>query len=71
MSGTVNMTFTVNDKGAPIIKIIHDKNSQDIAEKLMAVFLKGGKSNSNNLALEAGLEFSDGKAEYTIKVLGT
>ena len=65
------MVFTINDKGAPIIRITHDKNSPELEEKLLGLFLKSIKSNNNTLTMEVGKEFHDGKVEHEIKVLGT
>ncbi len=71
MSQEVNLKFTINDKGAPVIKVTHDKNSDDISQKLLGVFFKAVKSNNNQLSVEVGKEFADGQVEYEIKVLGS
>lgn len=67
----VKLVFTVNEKGAPVIRVIHDKESDAIEQKLLGLFIKNVKSNNNNLTLDMVKEFSDGPIQYELKVLGT
>ena len=67
----VEVKFTVTDKGAPIFKVIYDKNSESVEQKLLGVLLKNAKSNNWQLVVEPKDSFSDGKENFEIKVLGT
>ena len=67
----VTLTFTINERGAPVIKVTHNKNADSVEQKLLGLLLKNAKSNSNQLVVEKCKEFSDGLDEYELKVLGT
>lgn len=67
----VTFTFTINEKGAPVIRVIHDKESDGIKQKLLGLLLKNAKSNSNQIVMEKIKEYADGVDEYEFKVMGT
>ena len=55
----VEVKFTVTDKGAPIFKVIYDKNSESVEQKLLGVLLKNAKSNNWQLVVEPKDSFSE------------
>ncbi len=64
----VVLVFTVNDKGMPVIKFRHDKDSDSIEQKLLGVFVKAAKANSNTLHIESTKQFSDDQEDYEITI---
>ncbi len=67
----VELAFTVNERGAPVIQVMYDKESEAIEQKLLGLLLKNAKSNNNTLAVECVKVFSDGQESFEIKVMGT
>ena len=67
----VTFKFTINEKGAPVIRVTHDKESDGIQQKLLGLLLKNAKSQSNQLVMDKIKEYADGVEEYEFKVLGT
>ena len=67
----VEIVLALNERGAPVLRFKHDKESSDIAQQLLGVFVKTCKSHTAVLHLETGKETSDGLIDYEIKVQGT
>ena len=67
----VEIVLALNERGAPVLRFKHDKDSSDISQQLLGVFVRTCKSHTAVLHLETGKETSDGMIYYEVKVQGT